>query len=63
MKRRRIFFGSGDAFTRQITLAKAAGLLGMRRDDFSKLLKLVGLEYSYLSEEEIEQEKKISETL
>ena len=24
----------------------------MRRDDFSKLLKLVGLEYSYLSEEE-----------
>jgi len=39
------------------------GLLEMRRDDFSKLLKLVGLEYSYLSEEEIEQEKKISETL
>ncbi len=35
----------------------------MARDNFSRVLKLMGLEYSYLSEEEIEQEKKISETL
>ena len=53
----------GMLFTRQITLAKAAELLEMARDDFSRVLKLMGLEYSYLSEEEIEQEKKISETL
>jgi len=62
-EKERFFMVVGMLFTRQITLAKAAGLLGMRRDDFSKLLKLMGLEYSYMSEEEIEQEKKISETL
>lgn len=53
----------GMLFTRQITLAKAAELLEMTRDDFSRVLKLMGLEYSYLSEEEIELEKKISEIL
>ncbi len=53
----------GLLFTRQITLAKAAELLEMARDDFSRVLKLLGLEYSYLSEEEIEREKEISEIL
>jgi len=62
-EKERFFMVVGMLFTRQITLAKAAELLEMRRDDFSKLLKLMGLEYSYMSEEEIEQEKKISETL
>ena len=62
-EKEKFFMVVGMLFTRQITLAKAAELLEMRRDDFSKLLKLMGLEYSYMSEEEIEQEKKISETL
>lgn len=53
----------GLLFTRQITLAKAAKILEMTRDDFSRVLKLMGLEYSYLNEEEIEREKKVSETL
>jgi hypothetical protein len=38
-------------------------MLEMTREDFSRVLKLMGLQYSYLSEEEIEHEKKISETL
>jgi predicted HTH domain antitoxin len=57
------FTALGLLFTRQITLAKAAELLEMTRRDFSRVLKLMGLDYSYLSEEEIELEKKISETL
>ncbi len=62
-KKENFFIAVGLLFTRQITLAKAAELLEMTRDDFSTVLKLMGLEYSYLNEEEIEQEKKISETL
>ena len=58
-EKEKFFMVVGMLFTRQITLAKAAELLEMRRDDFSKLLKLMGLEYSYISEEEIEQEKKM----
>ena len=62
-EKEKFFMVVGMLFTRQITLAKAAEVLEMARDDFSRVLKLMGLEYSYLSEEEIEEEKKISETL
>ena len=62
-EKEKFFTVLGLLFTRQITLAKAAELLEMTRDDFSRVLKLMGLEYSYLSEEEIELEKKISEIL
>jgi predicted HTH domain antitoxin len=62
-EKEKFFTVLGLLFTRQITLAKAAELLEMTRGDFSRVLKLMGLEYSYLSEEEIELEKKISETL
>jgi predicted HTH domain antitoxin len=53
----------GLLFTRQITLAKAAELLEMARDDFSRVLKLMGLDYSYLNEDEIGREKEVSEML
>ena len=62
-EKEKFFTVLGLLFTRQITLAKEAELLEMTRRDFSRVLKLMGLEYSYLSEEEIELEKKISETL
>jgi predicted HTH domain antitoxin len=62
-EKEKFFTVLGLLFTRQITLAKAAELLEMTRGDFSRVLKLMGLEYSYLSEEEIELEKKISEIL
>jgi predicted HTH domain antitoxin len=62
-KKENFFTVLGLLFTRQITLAKAAEILEMTRDDFSRVLKLMGLEYSYLNEEEIEREKKVSETL
>ncbi len=62
-EKEKFFTVLGLLFTRQITLAKAAELLEMTRGDFSRVLKLMGLKYSYLSEEEIELEKKISETL
>jgi len=47
----------GLLFTRQITLAKAAELLDIRREELSKILRLMGLEYSYLTKEEVEHEK------
>lgn len=62
-EKEKFFTVLGLLFTGQITLAKEAELLEMTRRDFSRVLKLMGLEYSYLSEEEIELEKKISETL
>ena len=62
-EKEKFFTVVGMLFTRQITLAKAAEVLEMARDDFSRVLKLMSLEHSYLSEEEIEREKKISETL
>jgi predicted HTH domain antitoxin len=62
-EKEKFFTVVGLLFTRQITLAKAAEMLEMTREDFFRVLKLMGLQYSYLSEEEIEHEKKISETL
>ncbi|MGQ4834172.1 MAG: UPF0175 family protein [Candidatus Asgardarchaeia archaeon] len=42
---------------RQISLAKAAELLGLRRDEFIFLLDKLNIEYSYLDEEEAQREK------
>lgn len=53
----------GLLFTRQVTLAKAAELLEISRDVLSKILRLMGLEYSYLTEEEAHRERAASEEL
>ena len=53
----------GLLFTRRVTLAKAAELLGLDRDEFSRVLKHMGLEYSYLNAEETEHETQISKIL
>jgi len=44
-------------FARQITLAKGTELLEMRREELSEILRLMGLEYSYLTKEDVEYEK------
>ncbi len=56
-KKEKFFTIVGLLFTRQITLARAAELLEMSRDELSKVLKLMGLEYSYLTEEEAHHER------
>jgi len=62
-KKERFFTVLGLLFTRQVTLAKAAELLGMSREELSKVLKLMGLEYSYLTEDEVKHEREASEAL
>ena len=62
-EKEKFFTVVGLLFTRRVTLAKAAEVLGMDRDEFSRVLKLMGLEYSYLSAEEAEHETQISELL
>jgi len=44
-------------FTRQITLAKGTELLEIRREELSEIIRLMGLEYSCLTKEEVEYEK------
>ena len=62
-KKEKFFTVIGLLFTRQITLAKAAELLDIRREELSEILRLMGLDYSYLTKEEVEHEKKTSESL
>jgi predicted HTH domain antitoxin len=62
-KKERFFTVLGLLFTRQVTLAKAAELLGMSREELSGILKLMGLEYSYLTKDEVKREKEASEAL
>jgi len=62
-KKEKFFTVLGLLFTKQVTLAKAAELLEMSRDEFSKVLKLMGLEYSYLTKEEAHHERAESERL
>lgn len=62
-KKEKFFTVVGLLFTRQITLAKAAEILGMSREEFSKILERMGLEYSYLSVKEAQKERKASDRL
>ncbi|MDI6655784.1 MAG: UPF0175 family protein [Candidatus Hydrothermarchaeota archaeon] len=62
-KKEKFFTVLGLLFSRQVTLAKAAELLEMSREEFSKILKLIGLEYSYLTREEAHHERTESERL
>jgi hypothetical protein len=56
-KKETFFMTLGLLFTRQVTLAKAAELLEISRDELSEILRLTGLEYSYLTEEEAYHER------
>ena len=50
-------FVIGSLFSRLISLQKAAEIMDMEPDMFVKLLDLMGLEFSYLSEEDIPTER------
>jgi predicted HTH domain antitoxin len=50
-------FVVGALFARLISLRKAAEIMDMDPDMFLKLLDLMGLEFSYLSEEDIAIER------
>jgi uncharacterized protein YuzE len=62
-KEEKFFTVLGLLFTKQMTLAKAVELLDMSREELSALLKNLGLEYSYLSREEVQQDKEAAESL
>lgn len=42
--------------SRTVTLAKAAEVLGMSRQEFSAILRSIGFKYSYLDEEDLQKE-------
>lgn len=46
--------------SRTVTLAKAAEVMGMTRQEFSALLRTVGFNYSYLDEAELKKELEAS---
>ncbi len=62
-KKETFFTVIGLLFFFYFTLARAAELLEMSREEFSRILKLIGLEYSYLTQDEVLREKKASESL
>lgn len=48
---------------RSITLAKAAELMGMSRDEFSAVLRSLGVQYSFLDEDEAARELETAKRL
>lgn len=62
-KKEKFFTVIGLLFTRQVTLAKAAEILKMSPEELSGVLKLMNLEYSYLTRDEVQREKQASESL
>jgi predicted HTH domain antitoxin len=50
-------FVLGALFARVISLQKAAEVMGMEVDGFLKTLDLLGLEFSYLTDEDVAIEK------
>ncbi|MGA2386381.1 MAG: UPF0175 family protein [Candidatus Bathyarchaeia archaeon] len=49
--------------SRTVTLAKAAEVMGMSRNEFSALLRTAGFKYSYLDEAELKKEAQASKSL
>lgn len=47
----------GALVLRRISLDKASEIMGMRREAFLGLLEALGVEYSYLEEEDVEAER------
>ena len=56
-QKEQFLFILGALFSRIISLQKAAEIMEMEPDMFLKLLDLMGLEFSYLSEEDISIER------
>jgi len=56
-EKERFFKVLGLLVARQISLAKAAELLNLQRDEFIFLLGKLNIEYSYLDDEEAQREK------
>ncbi|RKY57519.1 MAG: hypothetical protein DRP94_08670 [Candidatus Latescibacterota bacterium] len=47
----------GALVLRRVSLDKASEIMGMRREAFLGLLEALGVEYSYLEEEDVEAER------
>jgi predicted HTH domain antitoxin len=55
-ERERLFLVLGLLLTGRISMGKAAELLGLRVDELWLLLRRMGVEYSIVDEEEVEEE-------
>lgn len=56
-EKERFFLALGLLISRQISLAKAAEAIGVTREELQFLLDKLGIDYCFLSDEDIEKEK------
>ncbi len=57
-QKEKILFVLGALMTRLISLRKGAEIMGIDAEELLQILDLLGIEFSYLSSEDIEQEKR-----
>ena len=57
-QKEKFLFVLGALMTRLISLRKGAEIMGIDAEELLQILDLLGIEFSYLSSEDIEQEKR-----
>ncbi|NEP83182.1 MAG: hypothetical protein F6K39_36595 [Okeania sp. SIO3B3] len=57
-QKEKFLFVLGALITRLISLRKGAEIMGIDAEELLQILDLLGIEFSYLSSEDIEQEKR-----
>lgn len=62
-EKERFFLVLGLLLSRQISFARAAELAGLSREELSLLLDKLGIEYDFLTEEDIKNEKESADRL
>lgn len=62
-EKERFFLALGLLVSRQISFARAAELTGLSREEFSFLLDKLGIEYDFLTGEDVKGEKESVERL
>ena len=62
-EKERFFLVLGLLVSRQISFARAAELTGLSREDFSFLVDKLGIEYDFLTEEDVKEERESAERL
>lgn len=62
-EKERFFLVLGLLVSRQISFARAAELAGLNRVEFSFLLDKLGIEYEFLTEEDVKYERESAERL
>lgn len=62
-EKERFFLVLGLLLSKQISFARAAELVGLSREELSFLLDKLGIEYNFLTEEDIKSERESAESV